>query len=487
MQTRLTHALAFQDISSRAQIFRHKLIDEFQLFEGSSSLSTQSPMITSVEFGDAKIRETALRDTPFQLIKFKPFKRILNTTEAETAKMDRRFTRTKNRVNLPLGAWAASVVTNKHYHTLIMILIFANTISIGIDAEFSPHENEYWALFQFLSIFDLFTVCIFVIDILLKWIDDFSGFWVNGWNVADFIITIMSILPEILQSIPHQGAFISSLDSEFKTLRILRSMKLVIYFSSLKIIVLCIIDAFSSMAYIMFLVFLVAFIYAVVGVNVFYSYAISTMPGLVYQFYFKNIASIIQALFQLLTLDKWDMINRDLAKVADPSFSYLYIISWVFLGSFIFRNIFIGVMVTNFDKISQSIKEQKAEQSKIRTFEKMRRKLHKQLLTAKSNIKRSNEDLHAVEPDAETMQNVDKLILTIQRLLLESQVNSKEWESTVQETMMALSSGKQKEVVWPRDTLFRYLRNMELLQENMQEYEELSKLATWALLELNDT
>lgn len=117
----------------------------------------------------------------------------------------------------------------------------------------------------------------------------------------------------------------------------------------------------------------------------------------------------------------------------------------------------------------------------------MRRKLNKQLLTAKSNIKRSTEDLAGQGAEGkDKMENVDEFILTIQKLLLESQVNSKEWESTVKETMTALS-GKQKEVIWPRDTLFRYLRTMEVLQENMREYQELSKLAVLCLLELHDT
>jgi hypothetical protein len=52
----------------------------------------------------------------------------------------------------------------------------------------------------------------------------------------------------------------------------------------------------SSMAFILLLIFLIAFIYAVVGVNLFYNYAHSPRTDLQYQFYFKNIGSIIQVL-----------------------------------------------------------------------------------------------------------------------------------------------------------------------------------------------
>lgn len=59
-------------------------------------------------------------------------------------------------------------------------------------------------------------------------------------------------------------------------------------------------------------------------VNIFYSYASSPRTDLRYQFYFQDIGSIIQALFQLLTLDKWDIMNRDIAKVSDPLLTNIY-------------------------------------------------------------------------------------------------------------------------------------------------------------------
>jgi cation channel sperm-associated protein 2 len=95
---------------------------------------------------------------------------------------------------------------------------------------------------------------------------------------------------------------------------------------------------------------------------------------------------------------------------------------------------------------------------------------------------------HRPEVQSETMDvdEVDNLINTIQSLLINTQVNSNEWEKTVQETMAALSSGKRREVLWPKDTLFKYLRCMESLQENMREYQELQHLANWALLDMND-
>ena len=42
-----------------------------------------------------------------------------------------------------------------------------------------------------LQIFDYCTLTIFVLEIVLKWIDGFWTFWNNGWNIFDFIVTLM--------------------------------------------------------------------------------------------------------------------------------------------------------------------------------------------------------------------------------------------------------------------------------------------------------
>lgn len=42
-----------------------------------------------------------------------------------------------------------------------------------------------------LQIFDYCTLTIFVLEIILKWIDGFWTFWNNGWNIFDFVVTAM--------------------------------------------------------------------------------------------------------------------------------------------------------------------------------------------------------------------------------------------------------------------------------------------------------
>ena len=49
-------------------------------------------------------------------------------------------------------------------------------------------------------------------------------------------------------------------------------------------------------------------------------------------------------LFQLFTLDQWYKIYNDLTKVSNVAFTCTYILLWVWIGSFVFRNLFVGIM-----------------------------------------------------------------------------------------------------------------------------------------------
>ena len=42
-----------------------------------------------------------------------------------------------------------------------------------------------------LEIFDYLTLCVFVLEIILKWLDNFWYFWKNRWNIFDFVVTLM--------------------------------------------------------------------------------------------------------------------------------------------------------------------------------------------------------------------------------------------------------------------------------------------------------
>ena len=69
-----------------------------------------------------------------------------------------------------------------------------------------------------------------------------------------------------------------------------------------------------------------------------------TPHQLYYLCYFSSLLNAMITLFQLFTLDQWYKIYNDLTKVSSVAFTCTYILLWVWIGSFVFRNLFVGIM-----------------------------------------------------------------------------------------------------------------------------------------------
>lgn len=71
---------------------------------------------------------------------------------------------------------------------------------------------------------------------------------------------------------------------------------------------------------------------------------VSICESIIALLYCSTLGNALVTLFQLFTLDHWYDILRDLIKVVDSITVKIYIILWICIGAFIFRNIFAGIM-----------------------------------------------------------------------------------------------------------------------------------------------
>ena len=58
----------------------------------------------------------------------------------------------------------------------------------------------------------------------------------------------------------------------------------------------------------------------------------------------SGLGNALISVFQILTFDHWYAILTDIAKVCGYYAAVPYFITWIWLGAFVFRNVFIGVM-----------------------------------------------------------------------------------------------------------------------------------------------
>ena len=62
------------------------------------------------------------------------------------------------------------------------------------------------------------------------------------------------------------------------------------------------------------------------------------------QISFSTLKNAFITLFQLFTLDHWYEILNDMVKAVNPVVAKIYVMLWICIGAFVFRNIFAGIM-----------------------------------------------------------------------------------------------------------------------------------------------
>ncbi|XP_059558932.1 cation channel sperm-associated protein 2 isoform X2 [Myotis daubentonii] len=341
----------------RADAIRSRLIDTFSLIEHLQGVSQAVPRHTVREMVDPAHQKKIMLGDQNQLVRFsiKPrHEERITHSQRLMSKLEVRFS-----WRPPLSLWAGWVLECPLFTNFIIFLIILNTIVLMVEIELLESTNtQLWPLKLTLEVVAWFILLIFILEILLMWLSSFSLFWKNAWNVFDFIVTILSLLPEIvvLTGVAGQSAWLQLL----RICRVLRSLKLFTRIPQVRVIILALVRALKSMTFLLLLLIIFFYIFAVAGVYFFEDYTRSTRQDLEYQDFFSDLLNSLVTVFILFTLDHWYALLQDTWKVPEVSrtFSSIYVILSLLLGSIIFRNIIVAMMVTNFQTIRNELNEE---------------------------------------------------------------------------------------------------------------------------------
>ena len=123
--------------------------------------------------------------------------------------MDKRLNRLEYRLGrgiIPtLQLTAGNILRSKFFDGFILTMVVLNSITLGIQAELRTNmtngtmEYRNEVLNTYLDYFDQLCLMTFVMEILIKWMDNFMEFWLSGWNIFDFVVTMLSVAPEVMR------------------------------------------------------------------------------------------------------------------------------------------------------------------------------------------------------------------------------------------------------------------------------------------------
>lgn len=221
-------------------------------------------------------------------------------------------------------------VENNKFQNFIIGLIIINSITIG----FETSEEAMTSIGIYLQIIDKTILAVFILEMLLKIYAYRLSFFKSGWNVFDFLIIAVAILPT-------SGTF-----AIFRALRIFRSLRLIKNIPKLRFIIESIFHSLPSLVWIFVLLMLVFYVFAVIGTKLF---------GSDYPEWFGNIWASMFSLFQIMTLEGWAEISRTIME--KYSLSYIYFVAFILIASYTALNIFIAIVVNTMSEIQQKSTE----------------------------------------------------------------------------------------------------------------------------------
>jgi voltage-gated sodium channel len=241
-------------------------------------------------------------------------------------------------MSIALTKIANQIVQSAWFQRSIILAILAAGVLAGIETDAAMVASHS----TLLRSLDHIVLGIFIVEVLLKLTASCPRPWNyfrDGWNVFDFIIVVLCLLP---------------MDSQFAVVlrlgRALRLLRLVSAVPKLQLLVGALVKSFSSMGYVGLLLGLMLYIYASVGVHLFGGHD---------KAHFGSLSLAFFTLFQTITLDDWKFLFES-AKGSSPAVAAIYFISFILLGTMIMLNLFIGVIMNSMQEMHSELDEYNA-------------------------------------------------------------------------------------------------------------------------------
>ena len=207
------------------------------------------------------------------------------------------------------------------FNTLVISVIIASALYAGVSSYDIPLQYIY-----LLEFFDYAITIFFTIEILIRIIAERSliKFFKDGWNVFDFIIVTISLIPVG----GSESVFVARL------LRIVRILRIITVIPAFRHIIEALIKTIPRVGFIALLMFIFIYIWAALGTLFFED----SDPE-----HWANIGVAMLTLVQVATYDDWAMIMGRI--LDDYPIAWLYFVTFIIVNAVVLLNMVIGVIV----------------------------------------------------------------------------------------------------------------------------------------------
>ena len=214
-----------------------------------------------------------------------------------------------------------AIVDRRAVQNFILGVILFNAAILGLETS-KPVMDAVGPLIVTL---DKICLAIFVVEIAAKLMARGLGFFRRGWNIFDFVIVGISLIPAA------QGL------SVLRAMRILRLLRVLSVTPSLRRVVEGLMSALPGMGSVFLLTGLIFYIAAVMATKLF---------GDAFPEWFGTLGRSGYSLFQIMTLESWSMgIVRPVMEVYP--YAWAFFVPFILVTTFAVVNLVVGLIVNS--------------------------------------------------------------------------------------------------------------------------------------------
>nr|QPI69427.1 voltage-gated sodium channel invertebrate type 1 variant [Hapalochlaena lunulata] len=272
------------------------------------------------------------------------------------------------------------VVEHEYFETFIITMILASSLALALE---DINLRKKPIMGQILKYMDKCFTVIFICEMFIKWFAfGWKKYFTDAWCWLDFLIVAVSIIMLAAESI---GMGNLSAFRSMRTLRALRPLRAVSRWEGMRVVVNALIKAVPSIFNVLLVCLVFWLIFSIMGVQLFngrfhkcmYIHNKSKVPAEevnnrsqceenknIYEWKnspinFDNVFNGYLALFQVATFKGWTEIMADATDIRELEeqpikeysiYMYLYFVLFIIFGSFFTLNLFIGVIIDNFNQ-----------------------------------------------------------------------------------------------------------------------------------------
>ncbi|XP_078299457.1 voltage-dependent P/Q-type calcium channel subunit alpha-1A isoform X6 [Panthera onca] len=257
-------------------------------------------------------------------------------------------------------------VVSPPFEYTIMAMIALNTIVLMMKfyGASVAYENA-------LRVFNIVFTSLFSLECLLKVMAfGILNYFRDAWNIFDFVTVLGSITDILVTEFGNNFINLSFL----RLFRAARLIKLLRQGYTIRILLWTFVQSFKALPYVCLLIAMLFFIYAIIGMQVFGNIGIDVEDEdsdedefqITEHNNFRTFFQALMLLFRSATGEAWHniMLSCLSGKPCDKNsgiltpecgneFAYFYFVSFIFLCSFLMLNLFVAVIMDNFEYLTR--------------------------------------------------------------------------------------------------------------------------------------